>query len=101
LTFGARAQLVAEAQKRVREAPDKYVPYIYGLEEVGGTSVLYLSDVPFDQLGFNTNLPKTPLPDYTWQVMEKIPAVAVGIGLLLGSISWLNYRRGKKPETAS
>ncbi len=101
LVFGTRAELVAEAQKRVQSAPDKYVPYIYGLEEVGGTSVMYLSSVPFDQLGFNTNLPKTALPDFTWQVMEKIPAVAVGVGLLMGSISWLTHRRGGAHPAAS
>ncbi|MBI5876085.1 MAG: hydrogenase 2 operon protein HybA [Chloroflexi bacterium] len=97
LMFGTRAELVAEAQKRVKDAPDKYVPTIYGLDEVGGTSVMYLSSVPFEKLGFNTRLPKSALPDLTWQVMEKIPAVAVGVGLLMGSISWLTHRRGAAP----
>jgi formate dehydrogenase iron-sulfur subunit len=92
LSFGTRAELVAEAQKRVADPAGKYQPYIYGLNEVGGTSVLYLSDVPFDQLGFNTDLPQTPLPTYTGQVMEKVPAVAVGVGLLMGGIAWWNHR---------
>lgn len=93
ITFGERTALVAEAQRRVKAEPAKYVPFIYGLEEVGGTSVLYLSDVPFEQLGFDAKLPKTALPDLTWQVMEKIPAVAVGVGLLLGGVSWITHRR--------
>ncbi len=92
LQFGKRADLVAEAQARVSQGPDKYVPYIYGLNEVGGTSVLYLANVAFDQLGFNMNLPQTQLPDLTWQVMEKIPGVAIGVGLLMGAVSWWNHR---------
>jgi formate dehydrogenase iron-sulfur subunit len=95
LTFGTRAELAAIAQQRVSDMPDKYYPYIYGLSEVGGTSILYLANVPFEKLGFNVSLPKTPLPDLTWQVMEKIPGVAVGVGLLMGTIAWVTHRRGK------
>ena len=32
--------------------PHKYVNHVYGEEEVGGTSWLYISPVPFDELGF-------------------------------------------------
>lgn len=99
LTFGKRAELVAEAQKRVGENPDKYYPYIYGLSEVGGTSVLYLANVAFDQLGFNTNLPRTDMPELTWQVMEKIPGVAVGMGLLMGAVSWWTHRKADNGPT--
>jgi formate dehydrogenase iron-sulfur subunit len=92
--FGPRARLVAEAQARIGKSPDNYTPYIYGLTEVGGTSVLYLANVAFDKLGFNMNLPKQGLPDLTWQVMEKIPGVAIGVGLLMASVSWWNHRKG-------
>jgi formate dehydrogenase iron-sulfur subunit len=97
LTFGTRAKLIAEAQARVGREPDKYIPYIYGLSEVAGTSVLYLANVPFEQLGFNVKLPQTPLPDNTRQVLEKIPAVAAGVGLVLGGVAWWNARRSR-PE---
>lgn len=100
LTFGPRAELVAEAQARIRQAPDKYLPYIYGLSEVGGTSVMYLSNVPFDKLALPANLPQTPLPDNTRQVLEKIPALAAGVGLFLGSIAWWNHRRDPSPSVA-
>ncbi len=93
LQFGKRADLVAEAQARVGKEPNKYTPYIYGLGEVGGTSVLYLANVPFDQLGFKMDMPRTDLPDFTWQVMEKIPGVAIGVGLLMGGISWFTHRK--------
>ncbi|MGB8648363.1 MAG: 4Fe-4S dicluster domain-containing protein [Anaerolineae bacterium] len=93
LQFGKRTDLVAEAQARIGKESSKYTPYIYGLGEVGGTSVLYLANVPFEQLGFKTDLPRADLPDYTWQVMEKIPGVAVGVGLLMGTISWFTHRK--------
>ena len=86
-------ELVAEAQARVSKDPSKYTPHIYGLSEVGGTSILYLANVPFEQLGFKTDLPRTDLPDYTWQVMEKIPGVAVGVALLMGGISYFTHRK--------
>jgi formate dehydrogenase iron-sulfur subunit len=93
LKFGTRQELVAEAQARIAKDPDSYVPYIYGLTEVGGTSVLYLANLPFEQLGLNTNLPEVALPDLTWQVMDKIPAIAVGVGLLMGGIAWWRNRK--------
>lgn len=96
LTFGPRVELVAEAQARIRQAPDRYIPYLYGLNEVGGTSVMYLSKTPFDKLALPTNLPETPLPDNTRQVLEKIPALAAGVGLFLGSVAWWNHRRDNR-----
>jgi len=47
--FGERDELIAEAQHR--DNPGQYVPHIYGVNEVGGTSVLLLSSVPFEQFG--------------------------------------------------
>ncbi len=95
LTFGTRAELVVEAQSRVSKSPDKYVPYVYGLAEVGGPSVLYLANVAFDKLAFNTELPTHPLPENTAAVMEKIPGVAIGVALALSGVSWWNHRRDK------
>ena len=50
--FGERNQMLTEAHKRISSHPDKYVDHIYGEKEAGGTSVLYLSSVPFVKLGF-------------------------------------------------
>ena len=44
--------MLQEAHNRISSQPDKYVDHIYGEKEAGGTSVLYLSSVPFDKLGF-------------------------------------------------
>jgi len=77
----------------MRAEPAKYVDRIYGLEEVGGTSILYLSSVPFEQLGFKTRLPHTPLPMLTWQALSKIPTVVSVGGVFLYGIWWITNRR--------
>jgi len=56
--YGKRADLLAEAHRRIEQNPGRYLPRVYGEEEVGGTQVLYLAHVDFDKLG---------LPAYTDQ----------------------------------
>lgn len=90
--FGNRDELLVEAERRINNNPNKYVNYIYGLKEGGGTSFLFLSDVPFKDLGFPTNIPNTPLPDYTWEVMSKIPGIIAGGGILLTSTYLLTHK---------
>ncbi|MBZ0266993.1 4Fe-4S dicluster domain-containing protein [bacterium] len=46
--FGPRENLLAEARRRIAEKPDLYEDHVYGEEEFGGTSVIYLSDVPLN-----------------------------------------------------
>lgn len=90
---GDRDALIAEAQKRLAEKPGQYQPHIYGLQEAGGTSVLFLSAVPFDQLGLRTDLPTDPLPVRTWAALSHIPDV-VSIGaVLMGGVYWITHRR--------
>ena len=91
--FGERDQLVQVARERIAANPKEYVPHIYGLEEVGGTSVLLLSDVPFDQLGLPGGLTKEPLPLLTWHVLQEIPTFVVAGSVLLGGIWWITARR--------
>ncbi|MCG3141647.1 MAG: Formate dehydrogenase, nitrate-inducible, iron-sulfur subunit [Anaerolineae bacterium] len=100
LTFGARQALITQAQTRIRNNPDQYVPYIYGLSQVGGAGILYLANVPFDQIGLNMNLPETPAPEYTIQVMEKVPGIAIGVALLAGGVAWWRKRHAPAKNTA-
>lgn len=90
---GERDALVAEARKRLEEKPDQYYQKIYGLKEAGGTSVLYLSAVPFEQIGLKTNLPQEPLPALTWRVLSTVPDVVSVGSVLLGGIYWITNRR--------
>ena len=93
LKFGTRKELIAEAQARIGANPDQYTQFIYGLTQVGGTGVLYLASVPFDEIGLNVKLPETPIPEYTIQVMEKVPGIAIGVALLMGGVAWWRNRK--------
>ena len=90
---GDRAAMVAEARKRLAEKPDQYYQKIYGLKEAGGTSVLYLSAVPFEKIGLKTDLPQEPLPALTWRVLSLVPDVVSVGSVLLGGIYWITNRR--------
>jgi formate dehydrogenase iron-sulfur subunit len=91
--FGDRDELIAEAHARIKAEPAKYVNRVYGQDEVGGTSILYISSVPFEQLGFKTQLDATPLPDLTWNALSKIPTVVAVGSVFLTGIYWITSRR--------
>ena len=91
--FGERDELIAEAQQRIRENPGKYVNHIYGLNEVGGTSVLLLSSVPFEEFGYKTDISRDPLPMLTYRVLSRIPDFVPLGGILLGGVWWITHRR--------
>ncbi len=96
LTYGKRDDLIAFAQSRIAQHPSTYINHIYGENELGGTTMLYLSSTPFEQLGFRTDLPSEPLPDLTWNAQSKIPAVLGSVGVLLSAIAWWTHRGESK-----
>ena len=92
-TFGDRDELIQEAWRRIRAEGD-YVPRIYGTEEFGGTCVLYISDVPFEQLGFV--MPATgnePLPMLSAAALNESPTVVLVGGSMLSALYWITKRR--------
>jgi formate dehydrogenase iron-sulfur subunit len=90
--FGEREALIAEARKRIAAEPGKYVPTIYGLNEVGGTSVLILSSVPVEKFGY-PRISERPLPPLTADVLEHVPQVVTVGWAVLGGIWWITNRR--------
>ena len=94
-TAGTRDALFKEARARLAAEPAKYVQTIYGEKDGGGTSVLYLSSVPFEKLGLPLNLGVEPLPHLTFKVLSKIPP-AVGVGsCALAGLWWLTKRKAE------
>jgi formate dehydrogenase iron-sulfur subunit len=91
--FGERDALLREARARIQGRSGNYVNHIYGLEEVGGTSVLMLSSVAFHDLGLKNPLPRNPLPMLTWQVLSKVPDFVLVAGALFYGIHWITDRR--------
>ncbi|MCD6292938.1 MAG: 4Fe-4S dicluster domain-containing protein [Deltaproteobacteria bacterium] len=75
LTFGHRKTIVKAAHDRIKSSPKKYVDHVYGETEVGGTSWMYISSVPFDQVGFDTTLQHHPILDNTKSFLGIVPMV--------------------------
>ncbi len=85
LTFGRRENLLDEARRRIYTEPTRYVHHIYGEQEAGGTGYLYLSAVPFEQIGFKAGVGNTAYPTYTKEFLYAVPMVLTLVPpLLLG-----------------
>jgi formate dehydrogenase iron-sulfur subunit len=92
LQFGDREELLSQAKKRITASPGRYVNHIYGENEVGGTSWLYISPVPFDKLGF-PKLGSQPVTVDAERAMGAVLPVLVGVAATMSSIYWLIQRR--------
>jgi formate dehydrogenase iron-sulfur subunit len=90
--FGDRDEILAEARRRLGENAT-YIPHIYGTEEVGGTSVFFLSDVPFEKLGFAIPPMNQPLPTLTAPALSEVPTVLLLGSSLLYALYWITERR--------
>ena len=91
--FGERTALLEEAKHRIKEGGDRYINQVYGEQEVGGTGVMYLSNVDFTQLGFKTGLRKESYPQLTWNILSRLPNVVSVAGVALTGTWWLTRRR--------
>lgn len=97
LVFGDRGELLTLARERIRAKPDRYDPHIYGENEVGGTSWLYLTGRPATELGL-LPLPDEAPPKLTESIQHGIfryGAIPIAFYATLGGIMWLNHRRGE------
>ena len=93
LVFGDRNDLLETAKERIYRNPDKYYHHIYGEHEVGGTGWFYISAVPFEQIGFRTDLGTTTYPEYTKQFLYSVPVV-----LLLWPVMLLALNKATEKE---
>ncbi len=98
LHYGKLSTLLAEAHARIDSNPGHYVDHVYGEHEVGGTAVIYLSDVPFEQLGFATDLPTTAPPEETEKIMTKLPFVIGGLAVALSGTAAYTNRQSHETE---
>jgi formate dehydrogenase iron-sulfur subunit len=96
LRFGRREDLLAQAHAQIASNPGRYIEQVFGEFEVGGTSMLYLSDVPFEQLGFPTSLPQTAPPEETEKIMSKLPFVIGGVAAVMTGTAVYTHRSPDK-----
>lgn len=97
ITFGKREELIAQAEARIQKYPTRYVNHIYGKDEVGGTSILYLSAIPFEQLGL-PKLGSAPVTTLSEQVMEYTLPFAAAWGAALTGLALLFRLRNRGAE---
>lgn len=100
LRFGKRSDLINLAHERIRDNPGKYVDHVYGEHEVGGTSWLYLSAVPFGEIGLRTDLGKTPIPELSkgFLFMTKMFEVLAAWPLFFAAFYALSKMRDKRAK---
>lgn len=105
ITFGPRDELLRLARWKMKSNPGKYVDHIYGENEVGGTSWLYLASVPFETLGF-PKLDTIAPPRLTESIQHAIVgylAFPAALYAVLGGTMWLTgflKRNGKTDKAA-
>ena len=100
LRFGEREEMLNEARNRIGSRPDKYVNHIYGEKEAGGTSVLYLSSVPFEKLGF-PDVGTKSYPRLSAFALHAVPPAVIALGALLGGTFAFLKRRANAIAASS
>jgi Fe-S-cluster-containing dehydrogenase component len=96
LTFGPRKKLIEEANRRIYQKPGEYLTHIYGEHEVGGTGYLYISKVPFEQIGFRTDLGTIAYPEYSKGFLYSVPIVLLLWPAFLIGVNTLTKREEEK-----
>lgn len=95
MTYGKRSELLHLAHEKIASSAGAYVDHIYGEHEVGGTSWMYISSVPFEQAGF-LNVGNQAPPVLTEAIQHgvfKYWIAPVGWYSVLGLVYWLTGRR--------
>jgi formate dehydrogenase iron-sulfur subunit len=92
LRFGKRGELIEAAYTRMADTPERYYPHLYGEQEVGGTSWMYLAPADFS----HTELPDLetdPIPRLTESIQHGLfksfvpPLLLYGLlGLIMHSL---------------
>jgi Fe-S-cluster-containing dehydrogenase component len=95
--FGRREDLLREAHRRLAASPNVYVQKVYGEHEGGGTQCLYISHVPFENIGLPAlGEESTPMLQRTIQHgIYKGFAAPVALYGLLGAVMLRNRKKGE------
>ena len=97
VVFGPRKDLLDEAHRRIAASPDRYVPKVYGETEAGGTQALYLSAVPFEQLGLPALGPDAA-PDLARLIQHGVYKGFIAPVALYGALAVVMWRNRSTKE---
>lgn len=98
MIFAPMNEIISLAKKKIERHPERYNKHIYGLEEVGGTSWLYLTSVEHEKLNM-VKLDTKPNPGTVESIQHGIFAYFVpplALYAWLGGIMWKSKRDAKK-----
>lgn len=120
--FGRVDDLKKESERRLQKNPgDKYVfprgkfgsdrpphegtianyqEHVYGLNELGGTQILYMSAVPFDKLGLPVNVPDFGYPTLAEGIQHAVYKWMLAPAILLGGLAYVVHRNTAKKSDA-
>ncbi|MDE5831520.1 MAG: 4Fe-4S dicluster domain-containing protein [Desulfovibrio sp.] len=109
ITFGRRSDLIRVARRRFDDHPGKYMNYIYGEHDAGGTAWMVLApaaganpgpvDNPdtaskeFKQLGLDTHLGNQPMAELTYGALGAVPMIVAFWPVLFGGAYAITKRR--------
>ncbi len=91
LVFGRRADLLTMAKSRLKRRPDRYINRVYGETEAGGTSWLYLTGRPVQEVGL-LNLPDAAPPLRTEAIQHGIFRYGMIPIAFYGLLSYIMWR---------
>lgn len=94
LEFGEREQILKLAHAKIRKNPSGYQDHVWGEQEFGGTSVLYISDVDLRALDW-PQVQTASIPSLTVSLIEKTPFIGLGVASGLLGLTWIVNRRNK------
>ena len=110
LTFGRRKDLINIARKRIAENPDKYLDYIYGEHDAGGTAWMVLMPKPkgmpqiapgnaaeaapaMKKVGLDTHLGTQPMGELTYGALGTVPMIISFWPVIFGGAYGMTKRR--------
>jgi Fe-S-cluster-containing dehydrogenase component len=100
LTFGNRKHLIEIAKEKIEREPKRYIDHLYGEHELGGTSWMYLSGRPMEEMDLG-KFGTRPIPSYTEPVQHAlfknfIPPIS--LFAFLSGIMWLFKKKDETPK---
>jgi formate dehydrogenase iron-sulfur subunit len=94
IKFGKYEDMLAEAHQRISDHPGQYVDHVYGETENGGTATLYISPVPFEDLGFPSA--ENTSPAYSNRLVTEGTPMVAGAMLVGLSGAYLTIKHQKE-----